>query len=115
MVSVDTTTHGNVHRDTSELLESRACNGPLALATGKDLDGLTAMGTVKIAHVLDHAQDRHTHLLEQAHRATGVHARQSLRSSHKQYAIDVYGFQQCLLRFACARGKVEDQNIQLAP
>jgi hypothetical protein len=25
-VSVDTTTHGNMHRDTSELLESRVCN-----------------------------------------------------------------------------------------
>src|SRR5262245_52757946 len=108
MVRVDTTTHSNMHRDTSELLESRVCNGPLALATGKDLDGLTAMGTVEIAHVLDHAQDTHTKLLEQAHRATGVHEGQLLRSGHKQYAIDVYGFQQRLLRFSCARGKVED-------
>ena len=49
MISVDTTTHGGMHRDTSERLESRVCNGPLALATGKDLDGLTAMGTVEIA------------------------------------------------------------------
>jgi len=64
MVSVDTTTHGNMYRDTSELLASRVCNGPLALATGKDLDGLTAMGAVEIAHVLDHAQDRHTNLTE---------------------------------------------------
>src|SRR5215475_9777214 len=30
MVSVDTTTHGNMHRDTSEVLKSRVCNGPLA-------------------------------------------------------------------------------------
>jgi len=73
MVSVDTTTHGGMHRDTSKLLESRVCNSPLALATGKDLNGLTAMGTVEIAHVFDHAQDRHTKLLDEAHRATGVH------------------------------------------
>src|SRR5215831_4372971 len=73
VVSVDTATHSNVHRDTSELLKSRVRNGPLALTAGEDLDGLTAMGTVEVAHVLDHAHNRHVSLTEQAHRAVGVH------------------------------------------
>jgi hypothetical protein len=75
MVCVDSTTHGQVHRDTCELLESRVCNGPLALAAGEDLDGLTAMGTVEVAHVLGHAQNRHTGLPEQARRAARASAR----------------------------------------
>src|SRR5437870_3734643 len=86
MVSVNTTTHSDVHRHMSKLLVRCICQLLLALGACASLDGITSIRTEQVASVLDHAKNKHSALTEVPSRAFCVHQRQVRRLGDEKYA-----------------------------
>ena len=62
MTGINAAANGSMHRNTPEEGECGGFHGPCALAAAEDFNGLSAMGTVQQAHVLDDAHDGDTGL-----------------------------------------------------
>ena len=57
MTGVNAAANGSMHRDAPEECEFGGFHSPFTLAAAEDFNGLSAMGTVQKAHVLDDSHD----------------------------------------------------------
>src|SRR5260221_7858775 len=86
-----------------------------AAAVRKDLVAMVTLAAQVIAHVLDHAENRHMNFLEHRNAALDVEQRNVLRRRHDHAAIQRNTLRDRQLRVAGAGWQVEYQAIQLTP
>ena len=72
-------------------------------------------GTDEVAHILDHAEQRHLDLVEHRDASTGVDQRQILRRRHDHRAGERHVLSHGQLGVAGARRHIDDQHVQFAP
>ena len=107
--------HRGVERHCAEERCAERLRQPLASALAKDVGDRAAVGAAEAAHVLDHAEKRHLHLLEHPGSAPGDLEANVLRRGHYHRARERKVLRERQLCVAGAGGQVEDQIVEPAP
>ena len=81
----------------------------------KDLDLLAAVRALHVAHVLDHAQNRHVHLLGHVDGLGDDHAHQVLRAGNDNDAVHGQRLEHGERHIAGARRHIDQQVVERTP
>jgi len=84
-------------------------------AVTEDVDALLAVRALQVAHVFHQSENRHSHLLEHVDGFAGIFERNFGRCGDDYRSGERCGLDQRELNVARARGKIDDQIVELAP
>ena len=85
------------------------------MALAENIDRLTAVRAFQIAHVLDHAQNRHIHHLRHVHGLGDDHGDQLLRGRGDDDAVQLDGLEHGQRHVAGSRGHIDEHHIHVPP
>src|SRR4051794_13758838 len=105
----------SLERNLSEQLDAVLIGGAPPAAKPEDVVHFVAVRTNESAHVFDDTQDRRLHLLEHLQTLHRIRQRDVLRRRYDHGAGDWNLLDERELNVACARGKINDQIIEISP